>query len=134
MPSATDVNITNRSQFTAYYSLYYDAQTPADIYGPDENYHRVLTSNFALPENTKITMIDLGSDQVNPKYYYYTVTAQGYNEMVTELQTEGEASIPLSKFIAWIVRVPTTPMMMWPKIKITFITHCMLLWKNSYSL
>lgn len=100
MPSATDVNITNRSQFTAYYSLYYDAQTPADIYGPDENYHRVLTSNFALPENTKITMIDLGSDQVNPKYYYYTVTAQGYNEMVTELQTEGEASIPLSKFIA----------------------------------
>ncbi len=37
---------------------------------------------------------------MNPKYYYYTVTAQDYNEMVTELQTEGEASIPLSKFIA----------------------------------
>ena len=100
MPSATDVNITNRSQFTAYYSLYYDASKAADIYGQDEDYHRVLTSNFALPENTKITMIDLGSDQNNPKYYYYQITSSDYNEMVTELQTEGEASIPLSKFIA----------------------------------
>lgn len=100
MPSVTDVNITNRSQFTAYFSLYYDVTSPADIYGQNEDYHRVLTSNFALPEKTKITMIDLGSNQTNPKYYYYQISAQDYATMTAELQTEGEASIPLSKFIA----------------------------------
>lgn len=73
MPSATSVNITNRSQFTAYYSLYATGALK-DIYGVDyDNYH-VLTSTYAFPVGTQITMIDYGYDINNPQYYYFDVT------------------------------------------------------------
>lgn len=73
-------NITARSKFSTYYSLYIDNLSSSMYnanYGTSE---RVLTSlwidenviyPFVLPENTKITMLDL----VQNKAYYYEVTA-----------------------------------------------------------
>lgn len=100
MPSITDVNITNRSQFTAYYSLFYEANNQTDIYGLNNDNYRTLTSNFALPTGTKITMIDLASDEHNPNYYYYQISNSDYTNSVNQLATDNEVTYDLSKFIS----------------------------------
>lgn len=98
MPSATSVNITNQSQFTAYYSLY-ALGTLKEIYGENyENYH-VLTSTYALPAGTQITMIDYGYDINNPQYYYFDITDDVYTESVNQLNDTGEITYRLSDFI-----------------------------------
>lgn len=97
IPSATDVHITNRSQFTAYYSLY--ATDVPNFYGRNNDYHRALVSNFVLPVGTTITMLDLGSDIDNPKYYYYKVNNASYNQSVTEFNTNNEVTYSLSNFV-----------------------------------
>ena len=60
--------------------------------------YRTLVSSYALPENTKITMIDLATSG-NPDYYYYVINQADYNASVQELQTQGEISYKLSKFV-----------------------------------
>lgn len=98
MPSATTVNITNQSQFTAYYALYASG-TLKEIYGDNyENYH-VLTSTYALPVGTQITMIDYGQNIDNPQYYYYNITQDIYNNSVSQLENLGEITYKISDFI-----------------------------------
>lgn len=98
MPSATSVNITNQSQFTAYYSLY-ALGTLKEIYGENyENYH-VLTSTYALPVGSQITMIDFGYDIDNAQYYYFDITEDVYNDSLTQLEAYGEITYKLSDFI-----------------------------------
>ena len=87
------VNITNKSTFSAYFSLYANSDT--NIYESD--YYRTLISSYALPENTKITMIDLAND--NPEYYYYIINSSDYADSLSELDAEGEVSYRLSKFV-----------------------------------
>ena len=65
---STTTNITSKSKYSAYYSLF----------GSNKNlyrtgYHRVLTSTFVFPENTKITMLDFVNGV--PQYYYHVITA-----------------------------------------------------------
>ena len=65
---STSTNIASKSKYSAYFALY----------GANENlyrtgYHRVLTSTFVFPENTKITMLDFVNGV--PEYYYHVMTA-----------------------------------------------------------
>lgn len=99
MPSATTVNITNKSQFTAYYSLFTTAESFDKFYGNSNEYYRSLTSNFVLPVGTKITMLDYGADQTNPEEYYYIINQTDFNASQTEFNTYGEVSYDLSNFI-----------------------------------
>ncbi len=88
------VNITSKSAFTTYYSLF--VEKDETIYR--EGYHRVLASTYNFPENTKITMIDLLSG-TTPEYYYYVVTHDDFVNKQAELQANGDVAYPLSKFI-----------------------------------
>lgn len=88
------VHITDKSSFSTYYSLY--AEATENIYMT--GFHRVLSSTYNLPENTKITMIDL-KDGSKPEYYYYVVTPQDVIDKQIELTNYGDASYKLSKFI-----------------------------------
>jgi hypothetical protein len=99
MPSATSVNITNKSQFTAYYSLFATATSYASFYGNNNNYFHCLVSNYNLPVGTTITMIDNGISETNPQYYYYTVTSATFAAKATELSTDNQATYRLSDFI-----------------------------------
>lgn len=88
------VNITSKSSFSTYYSLY--AEGTESIYKP--GYHRVLSSTYNLPENTKITMIDLREGSA-PEYYYYVVTNQDFIDKGIEINDHGDASYRLSNFM-----------------------------------
>ncbi|MBR3489981.1 MAG: hypothetical protein IKH36_00675 [Bacilli bacterium] len=88
------VNITSKSAFTTYYSLF--VEKDETIYR--EGYHRVLSSTYNFPENTKITMIDLLSG-TTPEYYYYVVTANDYRTKQAELASHGDVTYPLSNFV-----------------------------------
>ena len=96
MPSLTSVNITNTSQFTAYYSLI-ATNTFANIYGQNNEYYHALVSNYAFPTGTKITMLDL-SDENNIEYFYYQVDAASYASHSTQLTYGGETEYLLSEF------------------------------------
>lgn len=99
MPLAVDVNITNRSQFTLYYSLFASEKSFEKMYGENNEYYHVLVSSYALPVGTKITMIDNGSDASKPGYYYYIIDEEDYQASLTELSTNNEITYKLSKFI-----------------------------------
>ncbi len=88
------VNITSTSSFTTYYSLF--TQKPQTIYKP--GYHRVLSSTYNFPVNTKITMIDLLSG-TTPEYYYYVVNSADYAAREIELATNNDVSYRLDKFV-----------------------------------
>ncbi|HPE14799.1 MAG TPA: hypothetical protein PLT65_03055 [Bacilli bacterium] len=90
----TPTSINAKSSFSTYYSLY--SESTSTIY--QNGYYRALTSNYALPENTRITMIDY-YDMSNPEYYYYVVTASDEAAALTEISQQGEASYNLSSFI-----------------------------------
>lgn len=94
MFTTSQVNITSTSTFSAYYGLF--SLSNKTIY--DEGYHHTLVSTYAFPENTKITMVDLGNGP-NPEYYYYIVTAEDVTRTTTEYSSSGEATYELSKFI-----------------------------------
>ncbi len=99
MPATTTVNITNKSQFTAYYSLFANTDKTSDFYGHNnENYH-ALVSNYALPVGTKITMLDFGFNETNPRHYYFIVDEATYQDSVRQLAENEEIIYPLSKFI-----------------------------------
>ena len=73
--ATTTTNITNKSSFSTYFELaepnFYTNELVEDFY---EDSYRLLTTDYLLPEDTTITMIDR-YDNSNPKYYYYVVTA-----------------------------------------------------------
>lgn len=99
LPSITDVKITNKSQFTAYYSLFALGESFDKFYGLNNSNTHVLVSDFALPVGTQITMIDYGYDYENPRYYYYDITQDIYNTSVSQLQNENEVTYRLTDFI-----------------------------------
>lgn len=90
----SNVNITSKSSFSTYYSLY----TKKDTTPYKNGSYRTLTSSYALPVNTKITMIDFASSE-KPEYYYYVINQTDYNNSVLELTQDGEISYPLARFI-----------------------------------
>lgn len=99
MPSATLVNITNKSQFTAYFSLYSQVEDFESFFGKNNDYYHVLNTNFALPVNTRITMIDYGVGDNTPEYYYLEIDEETYNRTVEELKNNNEVAYKLSDFI-----------------------------------
>jgi len=99
MPSATSVNITNQSQFTAYYSLVAWADKFESVYGKKNDHFHVLTTNNPLPVNTMITMLDYGTNPERPEYYYYKITPDIYNDSVAQLENYNEVTYRLSNFI-----------------------------------
>lgn len=100
LPSATSVNITNQSQFSAYYSLFTFADNFSDVYGLNNDYYHSLVSSYVLPVGSQITMIDFGANpDGTPEYYYYTVDESEYTRAENELAQYNEASYPLKKFI-----------------------------------
>ena len=98
MPAATNVNITNQSQFTAYFGLYAE-DSFENIYGRNNDNYHALVTDYALPVGTQITMLDYSSQDGVPEYYYYTIDEQEYNRAVTQLETENEITYRLSKFV-----------------------------------
>lgn len=89
--ASTAANITSTSSISAYYSLYTEGTA---VY--KTGYHRALVSNYVLPENTKITMIDLSNGKT--EYYYHVITADEVTRATTELATEGDIHYKLSIF------------------------------------
>ena len=88
------VDITAKSSFSAYYSLYAESETP--FY--QEGYHRALVSTYVFPEKTKITMIDFANEN-EPEYYYYVVSSADVITAQNEFNIYGEASYNLSRFV-----------------------------------
>ena len=88
------VDITAKSSFSAYYSLYAESETP--FY--QEGYHRALVSTYVFPEKTKITMIDFANEN-EPEYYYYVVSSADVVTAQNEFNIYGEASYNLSRFV-----------------------------------
>ena len=76
--TTTETNITNKSTFSTFFSLFIPEFTENKHYNNFTDYHRVLVSRrdngteFAFPAGTKLTMLDL----VTNKTYYYIVTPQ----------------------------------------------------------
>jgi hypothetical protein len=74
----TETNITNKSVFSSYYSLYIPNFNKSKYYSSYSNSKRVIVSrttdnqDVVYKANTKITMIDL----VTNTTYYYVVTSQ----------------------------------------------------------
>lgn len=99
MPSTTTVNITNQSQFSAYYSLMVWSDSFEKIYGKDNTNFHVLTTNNPLPVGTMITMIDYSGNEKRPEYYYFTITEDVYNDSLIEFERYNEVSYRLSNFI-----------------------------------
>lgn len=99
MPSTTLVNITNKSQFTAYYSLIANASKFENAYGINNDYYHVLTTNNPLPVGTMITMLDFGQNSSRPEYYLYEITQDIYDNSLRQLESDGEISYSLSDFI-----------------------------------
>ena len=98
MPAATTVNITNQSQFTAYFDLFAWSDTFEDFYGRGNTYYHALVTDYALPVGTQITMLDY-SKEGEPKYYYYTIDEAEYNRALQQLETDNEITYRLSNFI-----------------------------------
>lgn len=92
--TTTDTTITKSSSFSTYYSLLLQDFSGRDDAQEFINYKRVLVSRdvnnspYVFPVNTKITMLDMATDQ----YYYYIVTEQDV--------TSGKYIYELANFIA----------------------------------
>ena len=99
MPALTDVNITNQSQFTAYFSLISYNEQFSNIYGNTNSYKHMLITNDPLPVNTVITMMDFGAGTTRPLYYYYRITQADYTAAQAEKTQYDECTYLLSKFI-----------------------------------
>mgnify|MGYP005755535525 CR=1 FL=1 len=92
MFASTSTNITTSSTLSAYYSLYMESKSPYYKNG----YHHSLVSNYVLPENTKITMIDLSN---TPTYYYHIISSEDVEKATDEYERYGECSYDLRDFI-----------------------------------
>ena len=99
MPTANDVNITNQSQFSTYFSLFATADEMEDIYGLNKDNYHCLVTDYVLPVGTQITMIDYGVDDTNPDFYYFTVDQADFNRATAQLAADNEVAYRLSNFI-----------------------------------
>ena len=72
-------NITSKSSFSAYYSIYLNNYDTNKYYENYEGYYHCLQLMKSLPENTKITMIDLAKKQ----YYYYVISNEDFTNNKT---------------------------------------------------
>lgn len=93
--TTTPTNITTTSKFSTYYSLYEESFSASDYYRDYLSNKRVLVSTrnlekepFVYPKNTKITMIDMNTNE----FYYYVVTQDD--------ETNGKYVYNLSDFLA----------------------------------
>ena len=87
------VNITTTSSYSNYYSLYTNQE---NFYG--NGYHHTLVSDYVLPVNTKITLIDYFNHN-DPDYYYYVVNSADYADAVTQFNNNREVVYDFSDFI-----------------------------------
>lgn len=94
MFATSSTNITSKSSFSTYYSLYITSETSPYKTG----YHRSIVSTYLYPVNTEITMIDFHVAS-KPVYYYYVVNETDFVNQQLEYNTYGEVSYDLSKFI-----------------------------------
>ena len=94
MFATSSVDITTKSSFSTYYSLYIDSKTTPY----KEGYHRSIVSTYLFPVNTEITMIDFHVED-KPVYYYYVVTKEDYITQSEEYSKYSEVSYNLSKFV-----------------------------------
>lgn len=91
--TTTETDITDKSIFSTYYSLLINEFSKSDYYLDYGNYEHILVSRdssnrgYALPQNTKLTMLDMA----NNKYYYYVVTSDD--------ETSGKYTYNLSDFV-----------------------------------
>ena len=94
MFATSKVDITTKSSFSAYYSLFLES----DSSPYKDGYHRSLVSTYLYPVNTKITMIDFHKED-KPVYYYYVVSSDDYDRFLNEYNLYGEVSYDLSLFV-----------------------------------
>lgn len=85
-------NISSKSSFSTYYSLFIEDTN--NIY--KEGYHRALVSSYVLPINTEITMIDYSEGK--PKYYTHVINQNDINNAIDEFNLYGECSYKFSLF------------------------------------
>lgn len=91
--TSTVVDITSKSSFSTYFSLYSETDKP--LYKTGD--HRSLVSTYVFPVGTKITMIDLGSGE-KPEYYYHVIDEQDKQAAEAEFATYQEVSYDFKKF------------------------------------
>ena len=89
--ASTATNINTKSKLSAYYSLFMETNTTYYRAG----YHHALVSDYVLPLNTKITMIDL----IDNNTYYYIIDQTAVDNATTEFNLVGDCSYNLSNFI-----------------------------------
>ena len=89
----TVVNISDKSAFSAYYTLFAETEENKPFY--KNGYYHVLNSDSVLPVGTTITMLD----KVENEYYYYTVTAENIVAKQQELAVDRQVSYYLRDFI-----------------------------------
>lgn len=94
MFATSSVDITTKSSFSTYYSLYINS----DVSPYKSGYYRSLVSSIVFPIDTKITMIDLHNKN-RPIYYYYVVNQDDYDQAMIEYNRYSEASYKLSRFV-----------------------------------
>ncbi len=74
----TVTNVTTKSSFSTYFEFAQENFSQIEnIKNYYEDSYRVITTEYAFPTGTTITMIDRW-DKNNPAYYYYDVTAEDY--------------------------------------------------------
>ena len=91
---STSTTITDKSKFSSYFSLFITDDTYYNKKCTSGDCYRTLISTYALPKDTKITMID----KMTNKYYYYIVSETDYNNAVTNINNVGETTYNLSLF------------------------------------
>ena len=102
-------NITSNSEFSTYYNMYAYGINMYDYikekqYKDDEvvTFDHALYSTYVLPAGTRITMLDISTNE--PKYYYYDVTGSEVLDTEDHKKVNGEHTdtyvYPLSWFKA----------------------------------
>ena len=89
----TEVAITNKSAFSAFYTLFAETEPNKSLY--ENGYYRVLNSDSVFPVGTTITMLD----KIENEYYYYTVNDSNIVAKQQELATQRQVSYYLRDFM-----------------------------------
>lgn len=97
----TEVAITNKSSFSAFYTLFAETKPNKSLY--EEGYYRVLNSDSVFPVGTTITMID----RIENEYYYYTVNETNIVAKQQELAAQRQVSYYLHDFMKMDSTSPT---------------------------
>ena len=108
---SSKTNITATSELSAYFNLYAYDKNLYQTYREDPKMHdatveHVLYTSYVLPAGTRITMLDLSTD--DPKYYYYDVT--GSETLVRDKHTmlDGSEFMVYGYPLAWFTSMDST--------------------------